>query len=84
MTETTRRPRKKAVPPPPPEPAQKSRMASGFANLREILSYVLGAGVLVYGVTEAPTDKAYIVVGAGLALLGAPMVGTIFDKKTKE
>lgn len=63
------------------EPVVPAKIKSGFANVREILSYILGAGVLLYGVVGASSDKAIIVVGAGLALLGAPIVGTIFEKK---
>lgn len=58
-----------------------SRLTSGFTSLREVLSYLLGAGVLLYGVLEAPPDRQLIVVGAGLSLLGLPVVGTIFEKK---
>lgn len=58
-----------------------SRMSLGFTSLREVTSYILGAGTLIYGVLGAPTDKALIVVGAGLALLGAPIVGGKFEKK---
>lgn len=58
-----------------------SRFASGFSNFREVLSYLLGTGVLLYGVVIAPPDRQLVVVGAGLALLGAPIVGTIFERK---
>lgn len=57
------------------------RLQSGFTSLRELLSYLLGTGVLIYGVVEAPADRQLVVVGAGLALLGAPIVGGIFEKK---
>lgn len=57
------------------------KLQSGFSSLREIISYVLGAGTLLYGITAAASDRALIVVGAGLGLLGAPIVGSIFDKK---
>jgi hypothetical protein len=60
------------------------RLRSGFTTVREIFSYALGTGVLVYGVAYASADRALIVVGAGLALLGAPIVGDVFDRKTKE
>lgn len=63
--------------------AEQSSFSSGFATLREVLSYVLGAAVLIYGVTFAEPDRAYLVVGAGLALLGSPIVGSIFDRKDK-
>ena len=58
-----------------------SKLNSGFSSLRELLSYLLGAGVLLYGVVEASPDKQLVVVGAGLALLGAPIVGNLFEKK---
>ncbi len=58
-----------------------ARLVSGFASLREMVSYALGSSILLYGVLVAPSDKALIVVGAGLALVGAPIVGTIFEKK---
>lgn len=61
-----------------------SGLKSGFDSLKELGQYLLGAGVLIYGVTTASADKALIVVGAGLALLGAPIVGSIFDKTPKE
>lgn len=57
------------------------KFASGFSTLRELGSYLLGAGTLIYGVVGAPADKALVVVGAGLALLGAPIVGGMFEKK---
>lgn len=56
-------------------------LPSGFTSLREVISYLIGTGVLVYGVVEAPSDRQLVVVGAGLALLGAPIVGGIFEKK---
>lgn len=59
----------------------KKKIESGFTSVREIVSYFLGAGVLIYGVVEASPDRQLIVVGAGLALLGAPVVGGIFEKK---
>ena len=58
-----------------------SKLQSGFTSIRELLSYLLGAGTLIYGITTASSDKALVVVGAGLGLLGAPIVGGIFDKK---
>jgi hypothetical protein len=57
------------------------RLPSGFASIREALSYALGAGALIFGITVADPDKAYFAVGAGLALIGSPIVGSIFDKK---
>lgn len=56
-----------------------SRIKSGFATLREMLSYGLGAGVLIYGIEFSAPDRAYLAVGAGLALLGAPIVGNVFE-----
>ena len=58
-----------------------SRLPSGFSSIREISSYILGAGALIYGITAAASDKAYFAVGAGLALIGSPIVGSIFEKK---
>lgn len=57
------------------------RLASGFTSIRELVSYALGAGALVYGLEFSAPDRAYLAVGAGLALLGAPIVGTFFEKK---
>lgn len=57
------------------------RLSSGFTSVREMISYAIGAGVLLYGVLEAAADRQLVVVGAGLALLGAPIVGGIFEKK---
>lgn len=56
-------------------------LPSGFTSVREVFSYLLGTGVLLYGVVEAAPDRQLVVVGAGLALLGAPIVGGIFEKK---
>lgn len=61
--------------------SKKKRIESGFTSVRELLSYLLGAGVLLYGVVEASPDRQLVVVGAGLALLGAPIVGGIFEGK---
>jgi hypothetical protein len=58
-----------------------SRLPLGFASVREVASYFLGAATLWYGAVQAPTDKAWIIVGAGLGLLGLPMVGGFFEKK---
>jgi hypothetical protein len=60
---------------------RRKRLKSGFTSVRELLSYAIGTGVLLYGVLGAASDKALVVVGAGLALLGAPIVGSVFDKK---
>ena len=57
------------------------RMPSGFASLREVVSYLIGTGVLVYGVVMAEQDRQLVIIGAGLALLGSPMVGGLFDRK---
>lgn len=62
-------------------PPARSKLALGFTSIRELLSYLLGTGILIYGVVEAPPDRQLIVVGAGLSLLGLPIVGSIFDKK---
>lgn len=56
-------------------------LPSGFGSVKEILSYVLGAGALLYGFEFAAPDRALLAVGAGMALLGAPVVGSIFEKK---
>lgn len=58
-----------------------SKIALGFTTVRELISYGLGAATLGYGVLEAEPDKALVVVGAGLGLLGLPIVGGFFEKK---
>ena len=58
-----------------------NRLPLGFSTVRETISYLLGAATLAYGVLEAPADKALVVVGAGLGLLGLPIVGGFFEKK---
>jgi hypothetical protein len=63
------------------EKVRVSRLSSGFTSIRELISYALGAGALVYGLEFSAPDRAYLAVGAGLALLGAPIVGNIFEKK---
>lgn len=60
-----------------------ARLQTGFASLREMLSYALGAGVLIYGIEFSAPDRAYLAVGAGLALLGAPIVGNVFESIKK-
>lgn len=60
------------------------KLPLGFTTVKEALSYMLGAVTLGYGVIEAPADKALVVVGAGLGLLGAPMVGDYFAKKSEK
>lgn len=64
-----------------PEKVRVSRLTSGFTSIRELISYALGAGALIYGLEFGAPDRAYLAVGAGLALLGAPIVGNIFEKK---
>lgn len=61
--------------------AKRKYLASGFNSVRELLSYILGTGILIYGVVEAPPDRQLIVVGAGLSLLGLPIVGGLFEKR---
>jgi hypothetical protein len=58
-----------------------SRLPLGFASVKETLTYAFGVATLWYGVVQAAPDKALIVVGAGLGLLGLPVLGGLFDKK---
>lgn len=61
--------------------SERKKLPLGFQSIREAMSYMLGAATLGYGVLEAPADKALVVVGAGLGLLGLPIVGGLFEKK---
>lgn len=65
------------VPPTPP----KRRFDSGFGSVREMLSYAIGGFALYYGIVEAQPGSQLIVVGAGLTLMGLPVIGSIFGKK---
>lgn len=58
-----------------------TRLQLGFSSVKEIITYVLGALTFGYGALEAPTDKAWLVCGGGLAMLGLPLAGNLFDKK---
>lgn len=53
----------------------------GFTSVREITSYVVGLATLYYGVVEAAADRQLVIIGAGLGLLGLPVVGSFFEKK---
>ena len=59
----------------------KSRLPLGFASVKELLANVLGAGVLIYGLTGAQPDVRWLAVGAGFALMGSPLAGSFFEKK---
>lgn len=58
-----------------------SKFEVGFSSLKELMSYLLGAGVLVYGVGFAEPDRQLVVVAAGLSMLGLPIVGGLFEGK---
>jgi hypothetical protein len=58
-----------------------SRLPLGFTSVKELITYSLGAVTLWYGVTQAPSDKALMVVGAAFGLLGLPVIGGFFEKK---
>lgn len=59
----------------------RARLALGFTSFKELFINMLGAGVLIYGVTGAAADRALLVVGAGFGLLGIPLAGNIFERK---
>lgn len=63
------------------EKVKVTRFTSGFTSVREAISYALGAGALIYGLEFSAPDRAYLAVGAGLALLGAPIIGNFVEKK---
>jgi hypothetical protein len=60
-----------------------AKLDLGFSSIRELTSYVAGLATLYYGVVEAGADRQFIIITAGFALLGLPVVGSIFEKKEK-
>jgi len=68
--------------PAPVAPAAKSRLPSGFATLRDLVSFVFGAAIVVNEVFLSPTVEA-AAVGVGIAFCGLPLVFGA-DAKKKE
>lgn len=50
------------------------RTPTGFATLRDMLSFGLGAGLLVYSIVVDPPPPEPLSVGVGVALVGIPPV----------
>lgn len=53
---------------------------SGFATLRDALSFVLGTGILVYSIMFEPPPPEALSVGAGVALVGIPPVAAFANR----
>lgn len=56
----------------PPTPGRSSRLPSGFTTIRDVLSFVLGVGIICNEVFFQPTvETASMTVG--IALVGLPL-----------
>lgn len=57
---------------------QPSRgLPSGFASVRDALSFLVGSGILVYSIVVAPPPPEALSIGAGVALIGLPATSLI-------
>jgi len=63
--------------------ADRRRMASGFATLRDLLSFALGAGILVYSIVFEPPPPEPLSVGVGVALVGVAPAAA-FAQRTRD
>lgn len=69
--------------PKPPANGKASRgMPTGFATLRDVISFVLGVGVVVNEVFFSPSVEAYA-IGVGVALMGLPLVFGADERRSK-
>lgn len=55
-------------------------MPSGFATLRDLLSFALGAAILVYSIVVEPPPPEALTIGVGVALVGVPPVAALASR----
>lgn len=60
------------------------RMQSGFATLRDLVSFGLGAGILIYCIVVEPPPPEPISIGVGVALAGLPTAAAVAGRKTTD
>jgi hypothetical protein len=61
-------------------PAAKARFQTGFATLRDVLSFLVGVGITVHEVFLSSSVELYALT-AGVALMGLPLVFGADEKK---
>lgn len=60
-----------------------SVLPSGFATWRDLLSFGLGAGVLIYAIAVRHPPPDPLSIGVGVALVGLPPVAAFAGGKAK-
>lgn len=56
------------------------KMPTGFTTIRDAVSFLLGAGILVYSIMLTPPPPETLSVGVGLALIGLPATSLMGGK----
>jgi hypothetical protein len=62
------------------EPVSKQRMTTGFATLRDLVTFIAGLGIVLNEVFFS-TSIEEVAVGVGFALMGLPVVFRTDERK---
>lgn len=62
--------------------AARRGLPTGFATIRDVISFVLGVGIVVNEVFFSTSVEAYA-IGVGVALMGLPLVFGADERRSK-
>jgi hypothetical protein len=66
----------------PAKRANRRVLPTGFSTLRDVISFLLGIGIVINEVWLSTTVEAYA-IGVGVALMGLPLVFGADERKSK-
>lgn len=67
---------------PPARRGGRRGLPSGFSTLRDVISFLLGIGIVINEVWLSDTVEAYA-IGVGVALMGLPLVFGADERRPK-
>jgi hypothetical protein len=68
------------VPQPQPPETKSGRLPSGFSTIRDIVTFVIGLGLIIYEVTVPHEVRPYV-LAVGLTMAGLPLVFGADEKR---
>lgn len=71
-----------AVEKPSRKRAARRGLPTGFATIRDVISFVLGMGIVINEVFFSPSVEAYA-IGVGVTLMGLPLVLGADERRSK-
>lgn len=57
-----------------------AKLPSGFATVRDAVSFIIGSGILIYAIVIQPPPPETLSIGVGLALVGLPATSLMGGK----